>query len=349
MTWAPLLLADPSPLLRLRVLRDLLGRPDTDPEVIELSGLAGADPLVTRLLALQAPDGSWKSGLTGDSAASGAILATAIVLMRLGYLGMDRSCPAVQRGAEYLFACQQPDGSWPAPDAGDDSAGREMYSVRSLQTSLPLRGLAACGFAQDQRAEMAYEWLLAQRLPDGAWPTGIASGTYGRVAGYRKLAHSRWGCRSNTTGALICLAHHPLRRTAPEARRALDLLLGRETREAAQAGFEVARLLGAENFHGFTTFYARFDLALLLDLCGRVGADYSDERVAGLAEFIKGIQGPYGLWEYPALPQISRWLTVDLLCSLARLEAPGENDQAWVSLEPRTPFQAYPRKREFRF
>jgi hypothetical protein len=35
------------------------------------------------------------------------------------------------------------------------------------------------GFAEDPRAEQAYAWLLAQRLPDGAWPTGIASGTYG--------------------------------------------------------------------------------------------------------------------------------------------------------------------------
>jgi hypothetical protein len=344
MTWAPLLLADPSPLLRLRVLRSLLELPPDHPEILELSGLADVDPLAARLLAMQSADGSWKTGLTGDTAASNPVLATALVLMRLGFLGFDSSHPALRRAAEFLFSRQLPDGSWPAPDQDEESTDRERYSMRPLQTSLPLRGLASAGFARDPRAERAFDWLLAHRLPDGAWPTGIASGTYGRVAGYRKLPHSRWGCRSNTTGALICLAHHPERCTGPEARRALDLLLGRETREAAQTGFEVARLVGAEPFHGFTTFYARFDLALLLDLCARAGASVSDERVASLVDFIRGLQGPYGLWEVPSRPQVSRWLTVDLLCSLKKLSLPGASQAEWVSLEPRTPFQNYPAK-----
>lgn len=353
MTWAALLLADPSPVLRLRVLRDLLDHPADDPEVQELERLRQSDPLVTRLLDLQSADGSWRSGFTGDSAAIPGIYATALAMMRLGYLGFDSGHPAVRAAAAYLFSQQQEDGAWPQPAGGDDAdlrtegegqPAREGYSMRPLQTSLPLRGLAACGFAQDPRAERAYEWLLAQRLPDGAWPTGIASGAYGRVAGYRKLPHSRWGCRSNTTGALICLALHPQRCSSAEARRALDLLLGRETREASQVGFEVARLLAAEPAHGFTTFYARFDLALILDLCWRIGAALEDERVAALVQFIRSLQGPYGLWEYPPRPQMARWLTFDLLHSISRLSAPGADKQTWLSLEPRTPFQAYPKK-----
>jgi hypothetical protein len=213
-----------------------------------------------------------------------------------------------------------------------------------IQTCLPLRGLAACGFAADPRAERAYDWLLAQRLPDGAWPTGTSSGTYGYVAGYRKLPHSRWGCRANTTAALVCLALHPQRCSSPEAQRAPDMLLGRETREASLLGYEVARLTGAEPSHGFLTFYARFDLALLLDICGRTGATRDDERVSDLFNFIQSLQGPYGLWEYESRPQITRWLTFDLLRSLARLEAGAGQAGSWVSLEPRTPFQTYPKK-----
>jgi hypothetical protein len=218
-----------------------------------------------------------------------------------------------------------------------------------LQTCLPLRGLAACGYAEDPRAERAYDWLLAQRLPDGAWPTGIAaSGANGYVAGYRRLAHSRWGCRANTTAALVCLALHAERRKGMEARRALDLLLGRETREEHLLGFEVARMIGAEPSHGFITFYARFDLALLLNLCGRVGADREDERVAELIRFVRGLQGPYGLWEYAPRPQASRWLSVDLLRSFSWLEQGSEAGSTaadpWISLEPRTPFQTYPKK-----
>ena len=272
MTWIALLLADPSPCLRALVLRELMGRADDDPEMQELAQLRASDPLVSDLLALQAADGSWTKADSIGLGHSDRIHATAQALLRLGYLGFGPGDEAVQRGAEWLFARQQPDGAWPLPRSDDDGEAQEGYSIISLQTSLPLRGLAACGYATDPRAERGYEWLLAQRLPDGAWPTGIASGNYGYVAGYRRLAHSRWGCRSNTTGALACLALHPTRRTSAEARRGLDLLLGRETREAAVLGYEVARIIGAELAHGFLTTFARFDLAQMLDLCWRVGA-----------------------------------------------------------------------------
>lgn len=216
-----LLLADPSPCLRWLVLTELMGRSEEDAEVQELAEMRESDPLVADLLRTQADDGSWSAdGLLwqGDR-----LRATWLALMRLGYLGFgkgasgSREHPAVRRGAAYLYAQQLEDGSWPLPGhieeqepgTSQGASTREGYSMVPLQTALPLRALAACGYAGDACVERAYDWLLAQRLPDGAWPTGKASGVYGYVAGYRRLAHSRWGCRSNTTGSLICLALHP--------------------------------------------------------------------------------------------------------------------------------------------
>lgn len=353
MTWAPLLLADPSLCLRRLVLRDLFRLPDDHPERVELEALCPTDPLVAELLGLQEPQGSWKPGVLAVGAATGnRILATAFALARFGYLGFDRVTgdervlQAIRRGADYLFEQQREDGSWSLNAAYEKDEGEEAglhragYSMIPLQTAFPLRGLAACGYATDQRTERAYEWLLGQRLPDGAWPTGVASGVYGYVGGYRRLAHSRWGCRSNTTGALVCLSLHPLRRSGPHARRAVDLLLGRETREQHSLGCEVARLVGAEPARGFLTYFARFDLALLLDLCGRVGVSRSDERLDGLIEFILRLQGRFGLWDYPARPQATRWVTFDIMRSLSRLY----DRLDWISFEPRTPFQPYPRK-----
>jgi hypothetical protein len=339
--YTPLLLADSSVCLRLLVLRDLLWLAEDDAEVQELLELRVSDPIAAGVLGQQQANGSWAE----------SVGQTAMAMMRLGYLGFREDFPAVQRGAEYLFSKQLDDGSWlppdasgPAEEADDAAAPGEGYAIRPLQTAIPLRGLAACGFATDPRAERAYDWLLAQRLPDGAWPTGIAnSGVYGYVAGYRRMAHSRWGCRSNTTGALLCLALHPQRRRSAEARRALDLLLGRETRDEFALGFEVARLVGAERARGFITFYARFDLALLLDLCRRVGANQEDGRVRDLVAFVRSLQGPYGLWEYARRPQITRWLTFDLRRSL---EGIFQSNEDWMPLEPRTPFQPYPKKQK---
>ena len=335
-----LLLTDPSSCLRRLALQELFGRSEEDPEVRELIGMQEKDALVADLLAFQEPDGSWKSGDGAWSGQGGQEKTTALSLTRLGYLGIDPQQPAVRRGAKFLFSRQREDGAWPLPGQEEGTEEHDGYSMIPLQTALPLRGLAACGYATDPRAERAYEWLLAQRLPDGAWPTGIAAGNYGGVAGYRRLAHSRWGCRSNTTAALSCLAQHPERRQSPEAQRALDLLLGRETREQHTLGFEMARLVGAEPLRGFLTFFARFDLAFILDLCWRVGANRDDGRVAEMVTCVQEWQGPYGLWEYSAHPQTSRWITFDLLRSLTRLD----DGTDWLSLEPRTPFQAYDKR-----
>jgi hypothetical protein len=344
MTWIPLLLADPSPCLRLQVLRVLLERDSDDEEVHELLAMRDDDPLASGLLSRQEADGSWSTSALEGKIPGGKLQATSQVLTRLGYLGFDAAHPAVARGAAYLFSLQRPDGSWAKVEIPQETSkghDRSYYDMMPLQTAIPLRGLSACGFAADPRAEKAYEWLLAQRMDDGAWPTGVVDGSYGYVAGYRRIAHSRWGCRSNTTGALICLAMHPGRCTGAAARRALDLLLGRETREMQNIGFEVARTIGAEPVSGWITFFARFDLALMLDLCWRVGASTGDERVADLVTYLHDIQGDYGLWEYTNRPQASRWVTFDILRSLSRLDT--ETD--WVAVELRTPFQPYMRGR----
>lgn len=339
MTWIPLLLASPSPCLRMLVLQDLLCRTNNDEEVRELARVREKDPLVVYLSTLQNPNGSWKRADPVGLTLSSTVLNTSQALARLGFLGFDHKYPAVRKGAEYLFSLQREDGSWSPPGDDPESEAEDEYVVTPLQTALPLRGLAFCGYTTDPRAERAYEWLLQRKLPDGAWPTRVTKdGSYGYRAGYRAMPHSRFGCRSNTTGVLQCLAFHPDRRHSSEARRALDLLLARETRDVHVLGFEVARMIGVEPARGFITFFARFDLALILDLCWRIGATLNDERISDLVTFIQELQGEYGLWDYQK-PHASRWVTFDLLRSLSRLDTEGD----WVSLEPRTPFEGYPR------
>jgi hypothetical protein len=143
-------------------------------------------------------------------------------------------------------------------------------------------------------------------------------------------------------GALTCLALHPQLRHSHEAKRALDLLLTCEIKERHHLGFEVARMIGAEESRGFLTFYARFDIAQVLDLCWRIGASLEDSRVVELVNHVKELQGPYGLWEYQPKPQASRWVTFDILRSLSRLTS----DTDWITTEPPTPFSTYPKRRK---
>ena len=343
MTWAPLLLADPSPSLRLLVLRDLLSRPEDDEEVRELKKLQKEDPLIFKFLAVQNEDGSWRGG-EGGGGVLGKIRLTAQALMGLGYLGLGPEHSAVKRGAEFLFEQQENDGSWPLVTQGAllDGAGLSdvKYHMIPLQTALPLLGLAWVGYATDPRAERAYDWLLEEQLPQGGWPSGRHHEKYIFAAGYRRLAHSKFGCRTNTTAAVSALALHPERRTSQAARRGLDLLLAHEHRQEHTLGFEVARIIGAERPRGGFTYFKRYDVAQILDLSWRIGASLEDGRVADNVKFVKELQGPYGLWEYQRYPEVSRWVTFDLLRSLSQLD----EESNWLSMEPRTRFQPYPKK-----
>ncbi len=337
MTWVPLLLTDPSPCLRYLVLTELLDYSEEKEEVQELSEMRKLDPLVKDLIKLQKPNGSWDSFDLTRVTTSANLQITSMALQRLGYLGFNSNCLVVQKGAEYIFSKQQEDGSWPMPGKKDLTDEEYGYQMMPIQTAIPLLGLVMCGYSNDKRIDKAFSWLLQQRLKDGAWPVGLSAGNYGGIAGYRRLAHSRWGCRSNTTAVLSCFANHPILSKSEEAKRALDLVLGTDSKLRTNLGFMVARIVGLEKSIGQITYMAKFDIAYILDLCRRVGATQEDDRISDLIEFVKNEQGKYGLWENPRYPLVTRWLTFDLLRTLTKIE----KNKEWISFEPKTPFKAY--------
>jgi hypothetical protein len=324
-----LLLGDPSPSLRWRAAVELDRATEDDEDVQAWHAEIGESRLVRSLL----------SGL----AAENRPLAAGYMLCQLAYLGYRG--PELATAVDAIFAHQQPDGSWPKSldDADDDQPEHNLKQKASsrpfrsegprfltIQTVVPLRGIAAAGFATDPRAEPAYEWLLAARLPDGSWPAGPKA-DFARPAQpsqpeevYRRLPRED-GCRSATTGAVACLAMHPERSQSDAARIGVDHPLARETREESTLGWEVSRLVGLERAMGQVTFYVTFDLAFLIDLASRCGVSPNDRRLRDLVSWLETRRGPYGLREHHAHPLLSHWLTFDLESSLRRL-----GDGNWI-------------------
>ncbi|MEV5966044.1 hypothetical protein AB0L70_30025 [Kribbella sp. NPDC051952] len=298
-----LLYGDPSPSLRWRAAIELDGATEADDEVAAWRTEIDESPAVQELVA-QLESAQSRPRTAG------------YLLCRLAYLGYRG--PATTTAVDAIFASQRPDGSW--SDEPTDEGPRFI----TMQTVVPLRGVAAAGFATDPRAERAYEWLLGVRLEDGSWPAGPKAdlGGPGRPVPpekeYRRLPQGL-GCRSATTGAVACLALHPDRKQSDSARVGVDHLLARETRDAASIGWEVSRLIGLERAMGQITFYATFDLGFLLDLASRCDVSVQDRRMHDLVGYLEALRGPYGLWQHPAHPQLSGWLSLDLETSLRRL------------------------------
>ena len=119
-----------------------------------------------------------------------------------------------------------------------------------------------------------------------------------------------------------------------------DLLLAQDALQASNLGHEIAKIIGFEKDRGFFTYFARYDIAFILDLCWRIGASLDDERITGMVEFVKGLSSKYGLLELLKYPEASRWVSFDLLRSLSRID----RDTDWISFEPLTPFQPYPKQ-----
>lgn len=337
-----LLYGDPSPSLRWRAAVELDGAAEDDREVKAWRAEIDRSPQVRALLE--------RLAATADPKAAGYLLC------QLAYLG--HRGPELADAVEAIFASQQPDGSWPVRTGGEEPPQRggkppnppsrppaEGPRFITMQTVVPLRGIAAAGFATDPRAERGYDWLLSQRHLDGSWPAGPKAdlGGPGRPAPaereYRRLTRGE-GCRSATTGAVACLALHPQRRRSDAARIGVDHLLARETRDEAALGWEVSRLVGLERAMGGITFYVTFDLAFLLDLASRCGVSPQDRRVRDLIAYLESLRGRYGLWEHHAHPQLSRWLTFDLESSLRRIA-----DGDWIGNEASASFTPYQRGR----
>ena len=342
-----LLYGDPSPVLRWRTAVELDGVSEDDPEVAAWRAEALASERIRSLVAQL-------------KAASGHSYTAGYILCQLAYL--NYTGPELAKAVEAIFADQQPDGSWQPPTpsapipsgkrrrgaAPPDTFAAERYSVLTMRSVVPLRGVAAAGFATDPRAERAYEWLLDQRLNDGSW-TGSHRGGYGfdfrsgnTGSGdptYRKLTRGL-GCRSATTGAVACFALHPERRTSDAARIGVDHLLARESHDEANLGWEMSRLVGVERASGGFTFYVTHDPVFMLDLASRCGVSAEDRRVRDLVAYLESLRSPHGMWQHHAHPQLSRWLTFDIECSLRRLAA-GD----WIGNEEPASLTPYKRGR----
>lgn len=336
--WIPLLVTDPSPNLQYLVLTELLDDKENKQEIIKLAELRITDALIKQIIEQQNDNGSWNPGILYNSDHRTVFQTTCDVLKRLGYLGFDSTFKSVSKGIEYIFNLQNDDGSWAITAKSIDGIPSSELQYMPLQTALPLRALVSCGYAEDRRSLKAFDWLLEKQLPDGAWATGKAGGGVNMYrAGYRKLPLSRFGCRSNTTGVLSCLAYHPKFKKSDEAKKGIEHLLSCQSFDRQCLGFEVARIVGFEGTSGTLTYYAKLDQLLTIDLSWRIGVSSEDKNLKKILDFVKNSINKFGLLLYEPNIIASKWITFDFIRSLKNLQV----SDTWFSDNIEIPFQKY--------
>ncbi len=153
---------------------------DVTARVVEILGFLGFRPThlaigraIKFLKEQQEHDGAWY-GRWGVN----YIYGTSQVLRGLRAIGLDMDEPWIQRGRDWLEACQNEDGGW-----GESVASYDDPSLRGKGTSTPSQSawavLGLCAFPSLNRASVdrGVNYLTATQNPDGSWSETLITGT----------------------------------------------------------------------------------------------------------------------------------------------------------------------------
>jgi len=173
----------------------------------------------------QLPDGSWKyPNPPGNEAEEN--FNQYQTFKNLGILiekyGFDKTCPAIQNTAEYLFSVQTDEGDF-----------RGIYDKQYTPnyTAAIAELLIKAGYSGDRRIKRVFNWLLATRQLDGGWALPFRTQGYNIDVTYSHPTtiqpdFSKPFSHMVTGVVLRAFAAHPKNRNAPEAGQAGRLLLG---------------------------------------------------------------------------------------------------------------------------
>jgi hypothetical protein len=287
----PILLESKNEAVIFFARRDLLGE-DAGPveKIWEL-------PEARKILKGQQQDGSWAP--KGKAEGPGVKYALAETWRQLRYLidqyQMDRSHPAIQRAAEYLFSCQSGEG---------DIRGILANQYAPYYTGAILYLLIKAGYTDDPRVEKGIRWLLRMRQDDGGWmigSPGMAHRTWKEVL----ILTSEWNdeperdfdktlpfSAAGTGMAIRALAVHPVYWRSEEAVKAANLLKSKFFKKDNWSWYE-----HPDNWVRFQFPYWWNHLISALDMISRIGLPREDADIRNALDWLIDHQKADGLWK----------------------------------------------------
>lgn len=180
------LLERSNPSVRYFTLRDILGKPENNLEVMDARRAIPKSAAVQKILRKQNSHGCWEKP---DSPYLPKYKSSYWTLMILGRLGMDRTNEKVAKACEFIFQFQNDDGGFQSESTGSASReyryrrlrNKELPSRREYVSSLIFESQASCltgnvvsalirmGYTNDHRVNKALEWLVRVQNKDGGW------------------------------------------------------------------------------------------------------------------------------------------------------------------------------------
>lgn len=180
------LLEKSNPSVRYFALRDIIGKPEDDLEVINTRKTIAESAIAQKILRKQSPRGYWEKA---DSPYLPKYKSSYWTIMLLGRLGMDRTNEKMAKACEFVFQFQRDEGGFSSESIASASReyeyrlkkGKKLPSQQEFVSSLIFESQLSCltgnmisaliriGYADDPRVKKALEWLVRIQNRDGGW------------------------------------------------------------------------------------------------------------------------------------------------------------------------------------
>ncbi|MFZ1022636.1 MAG: prenyltransferase/squalene oxidase repeat-containing protein [Thermoplasmata archaeon] len=153
------LLKESDPSVQYRVLRNLLDRPEDDPEVQAAQKRIGSTGWVAEIMRTQQAGGQWDTaGTTARDLYTPKYISTNWRLLVLSDLGVSRTLPGIEPGVR-LFLNRF--------STEEDSLGGKDSEL--CFTGNAVRLLVRLGFEEEPLVRRSIDWLVKTQLADGGW------------------------------------------------------------------------------------------------------------------------------------------------------------------------------------
>ncbi len=314
----PWLLDERAPAVRHLALRQLLGRPGDDPEVLDARMAAMRSDPIASILAAMNPPGWWAKPGSGYLP---KYTSTVWQIVFLDQLGADGTDSRIQAACAYLLDHAQTSNGGFGGLAQGEARPAPSTAIHCLNGNL-LRALIGFGWLDDERVGSSIDWQAAAITGEGE-VRFYRSSMPG--PGFRCGANDGVPCAWGATKAVLALARIPTARRTPPVQRALDagvaFLLSRDPATADYPmGYGNTKPNGSWFKLGFPSGYVADVLQVLEAVCeAGVGGD---PRIGSAVDWILAQQDEPGRWtnryayagkmicdiDVPGQP--SRWVTL---------------------------------------
>jgi len=256
--------------VRYRVLREVLGKGESDPAVVRARQQIGRKGWAAQILRRQHPDGHWETpGVSQVELYRPKYIATNWCLLVLADLGASGRNPRVRKAADLFLR------TYASTTSGIGYPGGEICF-----TGNAVKMMAKLGRLRDPRVQKAIQWIVRHQKRDGGWH--CFRSTTGTLDGWEGMA---------------AFAAIPEDERPPEVQRSIE----------RGAEFYLERGLMREGRSPYAPWFRLhypvhyyYDLLVGLDFVTALGYG-SDKRIRGALDRLERMRNRDGSWNLDAL------------------------------------------------